>query len=168
MTKFDFYLCTILIILIGGCSQNASTQFSTNGALNSSSIQVEGDVSDPGSIAFFKNRVGDRVLFSIDQSDIDQSGKDILLAQVDWLQANSDYKIIIEGHADERGTREYNLALGARRANSAREFLISRGIESSRIQTVSFGKERPVELCSKETCYSENRRAVSVVSNLNF
>ena len=135
---------------------------------NSSSAKFEGDVRDPGSIAFFKNSVGDRVLFSIDQSDIDQSGKDILLAQVDWLQANSDYKIIIEGHADERGTREYNLALGARRANSAREFLISRGIESSRIQTVSFGKERPVELCSNENCYSENRRAVSVVSNLNF
>ena len=122
----------------------------------------------PSSIAFFKSSVGDRVLFPIDQSDVDQSGKDILLGQVDWLQANADYKIIIEGHADERGTREYNLALGARRANSAREFLVSRGIESSRIQTVSFGKERPVELCSNENCYSENRRAVSVVSNLNF
>ena len=118
--------------------------------------------------SFFKNNVGDRVLFSIDQSDIDQSGRDILLAQVDWLKVNSDYKIIIEGHADERGTREYNLALGARRANSAREFLVSRGIESSRIKTVSFGKERPAELCSNENCYSENRRAVSVVSNLNF
>ena len=137
-------------------------------SLDSSGAKFEGDASDPGSIAFFKNSVGDRVLFSIDQSDIDQSGKNILLAQVDWLQANSDYKIIIEGHADERGTREYNLALGARRANSAREFLISRGIESSRIQTVSFGKERPVELCSNENCYSENRRAVSIVSNLNF
>ena len=111
MTKFGFYFCTILIIFLGGCSQNASTPFSTNGVLNSSSGKFEGDVSDPGSIAFFKNNVGDRVLFSIDQSDIDQSGKDILLAQVDWLQANSDYKIIIEGHADERGTREYNLAL---------------------------------------------------------
>ena len=168
MTKFGFYFYAILVIVLGGCSQNASTQFSTNDNFNSSSAKFEGDVSYPGSIAFFKNNVGDRVLFSIDQSDIDQSGKDILLAQVDWLQANSDYKIIIEGHADERGTREYNLALGARRANSAREFLVSRGIESSRIQTVSFGKERPVELCSNENCYSKNRRAVSVVSNLNF
>ena len=168
MTKFGFYFCTISVIFLSGCSQNASIPFSTNVMPNGSSAKFEGDVSDPGSIAFFKNNVGDRVLFSIDQSDIDQSGKDILLAQVDWLQVNSDYNIIIEGHADERGTREYNLALGARRANSAREFLISRGIESSRIQTVSFGKERPVELCSKENCYSENRRAVSVVSNLNF
>ncbi len=168
MRKFGFYFCAILVIFLSGCSQNASIPFSTNAMPNGSSAKFEGDVSDPGSIAFFKNNVGDRVLFSIDQSDIDQLGKDILLAQVDWLQVNSDYKIIIEGHADERGTREYNLALGARRANSAREFLVSRGIESARIQTVSFGKERPVELCSKENCYSENRRAVSVVSNLNF
>ena len=168
MTKFGLYFCAVLIIFLGGCSQNASTPFSTNGVLNSSTSKFEGDLNDPGSIAFFKKNGGDRVLFAIDQSDIDPMGKEILLAQVDWLQANSGYKIIIEGHADERGTREYNLALGARRANSAREFLVSRGIESSRIQTVSFGKERPVELCSKEKCYSENRRAVSVVSNLNF
>ena len=168
MIKFSIYFYAISVIFLVGCSQNASTPFSTNGVLNGSSSKFEGNVSDPSSIAFFKSNVGDRVLFPIDQSDVDQSGKEILLGQVDWLQANADYKIIIEGHADERGTREYNLALGARRANSAREFLVSRGIESSRIQTVSFGKERPVELCSNENCYSENRRAVSVVSNLNF
>ena len=168
MTKFGLYFCAILIILLSGCSQSGSTAFLAPNTLSNSSAKFEGDVSDPGSIAFFKNNVGDRVLFSIDQSDIDQSGRDILLAQVDWLKLNSDYKIIIEGHADERGTREYNLALGARRANSAREFLVSRGIESSRIKIVSFGKERPAELCSNENCYSENRRAVSVVSNLNF
>ena len=168
MKKFCLYLCTILIIFLSGCSQSGSTALLAPSTLSGSSVKFEGDVRDPASIAFFKNNVGDRVLFSIDQSDIDQSGRDILLAQVDWLKVNSDYKIIIEGHADERGTREYNLALGARRANSAREFLVSRGIESSRIKTVSFGKERPAELCSNESCYSENRRAVSVVSNLNF
>ena len=168
MAKFVFYFYVILIIFLSGCSQSGSTAFLAPSTLSGSSAKFDGDVNDPGSIAFFKNNVGDRVLFSIDQSDIDQSGRDILLAQVDWLKLNSDYKIIIEGHADERGTREYNLALGARRANSAREFLVSRGIESSRIKTVSFGKERPAELCSNENCYSENRRAVSVVSNLNF
>ena len=168
MAKFVLYFYAILIIFLSGCSQSGSTAFLAPSPLSGSSAKFEGDVNDPGSIAFFKNNVGDRVLFSIDQSDIDQSGRDILLAQVDWLKLNSDYKIIIEGHADERGTREYNLALGARRANSAREFLVSRGIESSRIKTVSFGKERPAELCSNENCYSENRRAVSVVSNLNF
>ena len=77
MTKFGFYFCAILVISLGGCSQNASTPFSTNGVLNSSSAKFEGDVSDPGSIAFFKNNVGDRVLFSIDQSDIDEAGKNI-------------------------------------------------------------------------------------------
>ena len=122
MTKFSLYFYAILVIFLVGCSQNASTPFSTNGVLNGSSSKFEGNVSDPSSIAFFKSNVGDRVLFPIDQSDVDQSGKDILLGQVDWLQANADYKIIIEGHADERGTREYNLALGARRANSAREY----------------------------------------------
>ena len=113
MTKFGLYFCAILIILLSGCSQSGSTAFLAPSSLSGSSAKFEGDVSDPGSIAFFKNNVGDRVLFSVDQSDIDQSGRDILLAQVDWLKVNSDYKIIIEGHADERGTREYNLALGA-------------------------------------------------------
>jgi len=135
MTKFSLCFYGILVIFLIGCSQNASTPFSTNGVLNGSTSKFEGNVSDPSSIAFFKTNVGDRVLFPIDQSDLDQSGKDILLDQVGWLQ---------------------------------REFLVSRGIESSRIQTVSFGKERPVELCSNENCYRENRRAVSVVSNLNF
>jgi len=162
------YFFAISLLALSGCSQNASSPFTTNSTLNSSNKIFDGDVKDPNSIAFFKQNVGDRVLFAVDQSDLDQMGKNILLGQVEWLQANKDYKIIIEGHADERGTREYNLALGARRANSAREFLVSRGIKSSRIQTVSFGKERPVELCSNENCYSENRRAVSVVSNLKF
>ena len=101
MTKFSLYFYAILVIFLVGCSQNASTPFSTNGVLNSSSSKFEGNVSDPSSIAFFKSNVGDRVLFPIDQSDVDQSGKNILLGQVDWLQANADYKIIIEGHADE-------------------------------------------------------------------
>ena len=162
------YFFAISLLALSGCSQNASSPFATNSTLNNSNEIFDGDVNDPNSIAFFKKNVGDRVLFAVDQSDLDQLGKNILLGQVEWLQANKDYKIIIEGHADERGTREYNLALGARRANSAREFLVSRGIKSSRIQTVSFGKERPVELCSNENCYSENRRAVSVVSNLKF
>ena len=168
MKIFIKYFSVIFLLVLSGCSQNVSSPFTMNSNLNSSKDIFEGNVNDPVSIAYFKKNVGDRVLFAVDQSDLDQMGKNILLGQVKWLQANTEYKIIIEGHADERGTREYNLALGARRANSAREFLVSRGIKSSRIQTVSFGKERPVELCSNENCYSENRRAVSVVSNLKF
>ena len=88
----------------------------------------------------------------------------LLQGQARWLTANPDYTITIEGHADEQGTREYNLALGARRANAAREYLISQGIAGSRIQVVTFGKERPIEICSAEACYSQNRRAVTVLA----
>ena len=88
----------------------------------------------------------------------------ILDGQARWLQANPAYVVTIEGHADERGTREYNLALGASRANSARDYLISKGVAASRIQTVSFGKERPIEICSEQSCYEKNRRAVTVLA----
>jgi peptidoglycan-associated lipoprotein len=87
-----------------------------------------------------------------------------LQKQAGWLTANPDYVVTIQGHADEQGTREYNLALGARRANSAREYLISQGISGARIQVVSFGKERPLEICSAESCYAKNRRAVTVLA----
>ena len=84
--------------------------------------------------------------------------------QAQWLTTNPDYAIIIEGHADEQGTREYNIALGARRADSVKNYLISKGVASARMQTVSYGKERPIALCSDETCYAQNRRAVTVLS----
>ena len=84
------------------------------------------------------------------------------------VDCKPDYKVIIEGHADERGTRDYNLALGARRAGSVREYLTLRGVSADRIQTVSYGKERPSELCSAESCYAMNRRGVTVLSNLSF
>jgi peptidoglycan-associated lipoprotein len=80
------------------------------------------------------------------------------------LNQNSDYQAIIEGHADEQGTREYNVALGARRANAAREYLVSRGVSGNRLRTVSYGKERPIEVCSQEACYAKNRRAVTVLA----
>ena len=88
----------------------------------------------------------------------------VLQGQAQWLNANPDYAIIIEGHADEQGTREYNLALGARRASAVQDFLISQGIAPNRMRTVSYGKERPIEVCSDEACYSKNRRAVTVLS----
>ncbi len=125
-----------------------------------------GDVSNPTSPAYFQQAIGDRVFFAIDQSSLSQEGMDLLNSQATWLMTNGDYEIIVEGHADERGTRDYNVALGARRANSVKEYLNSLGVAASRIQTVSYGKERPIEICSKESCYSVNRRAVTVLSNL--
>ncbi len=123
-----------------------------------------GDPRDPKSAAYFNATVDDRVLFPVDQSTLTEEARAILAGQARWLQTNPDYAIIIEGHADEQGTREYNIALGARRADSVKNFLISQGISASRMQTVSYGKERPIAICSEESCYAQNRRAVTVLS----
>ncbi|SIN79852.1 peptidoglycan-associated lipoprotein Pal [Vannielia litorea] len=120
--------------------------------------------SNPNSPAYFSQRVGDRVLFAVDQSTLSPEAQSTLAAQAQWLNTNSSYQAIVEGHADEQGTREYNLALGARRANAVQEYLISQGVAGSRLKTVSYGKERPIEVCSTESCYSKNRRAVTVLS----
>ena len=125
---------------------------------------VPGGPSDPTSPQYFNQTVGDRVLFEVDQSTLTAAAQDVLRGQAQWLLANSDYLAVIEGHADEQGTREYNVALGARRANAVREFLISQGVPASRLRTVSYGKERPIAVCSEESCYAENRRAVTVIS----
>ena len=123
-----------------------------------------GDPSNPTSIAYFNQTVGDRVLFAVDQSTISLEGRIVLTAQAQWLMQNSGYAAIIEGHADEQGTREYNLALGARRAAAVQNFLISQGVPANRLRTISYGKERPIEVCSEEACYAKNRRAVTVLS----
>ena len=139
-----------------------------NGAAGANGGYVDstglGDPSNPRSIAYFNQTVGDRVLFPVDQSSLTDQARGVLAQQAQWLQTNSDYAIIIEGHADEQGTREYNLALGARRAASVQNYLISQGVPASRMRTISYGKERPIEICSDEGCYSKNRRAVTVLS----
>jgi len=123
-----------------------------------------GAASDPTSIAYFNQVVGDRVLFAVDQSTLDGQAQATLDGQAQWLLSNTEYAVLIEGHADEQGTREYNLALGARRAAAVRDYLVSRGVPADRLNTISFGKERPLEICSDESCYRQNRRAVTVVS----
>ena len=123
-----------------------------------------GDPSNPTSIAYFNQTVGDRVLFLVDQSTLTPEGRSVLTAQAQWLTTNAGYAAIIEGHADEQGTREYNLALGARRAAAVQNFLISQGVPANRLRTISYGKERPLEVCSEEACYAKNRRAVTVLS----
>ena len=120
----------------------------------------------PGSRADFERSVtGTTVLFALDSSDIDPQARTILDSQATWLTRYPNVNITIEGHADERGTREYNLALGDRRANSAKNYLAARGISPSRISTISYGKERPVALGSDEESYAQNRRAVTIVLN---
>ena len=125
---------------------------------------LSGSANDPASPMFFNQTIGDRVLFAVDTSTLTPAGKVILDGQAQWLLTNADYRAVIEGHADEQGTREYNLALGFRRANAVREYLISRGVPAGRLEVTSFGKERPIEICSAESCYAQNRRAVTVLS----
>ena len=118
----------------------------------------------PGSRADFLQSVpADRVLFDFDSYSLDAEARAILDAQAEWLGRNSSVNVTIEGHADERGTREYNLALGDRRANAARDYLQSRGVDASRMQTISWGKERPAAEGSNEAAWAQNRRAVTVV-----
>ncbi len=125
---------------------------------------AQGSPDDPNAPAYFNRTIGDMVHFAVDQSSLSDTARAILTQQANWLVSHPNYTAIIEGHADERGTREYNLALGARRASAVREFLISQGVLGNRLRTVSYGKERPLAICSAEECYSRNRRAVTVIS----
>src|SRR6201988_4151931 len=118
----------------------------------------------PGSQQDFVVNVGDRVFFESDQTDLSPQAVVTLEKQVQWLQTYPRYAFTIEGHADERGTREYNIARGARRAQSVRNFMVSRGIDASRMLTISYGKERPVAVCNDISCWSQNRRAVTVLN----
>ncbi|MFD1880287.1 peptidoglycan-associated lipoprotein Pal [Paracoccus pacificus] len=122
-----------------------------------------GAMPGQGSVEYFRSTVGDTVLFPVDQSTLTPEARSTLAGQAGWLNQNLGFSTVIEGHADEQGTREYNLALGARRANSVQEYLISQGVAAGRIRTVSYGKERPLAICSEESCYAKNRRSVTVV-----
>jgi peptidoglycan-associated lipoprotein len=113
----------------------------------------------------FVVNVGDRVFFESDQSELTPQARATLDKQVQWLQQYGQYAFTVEGHADERGTREYNIALGARRAQTVRDYLVSRGINPSRMRTISYGKERPVAVCNDISCWSQNRRAVTVLNS---
>lgn len=124
-----------------------------------------GGPATPGSQRDFAQNVGDIVYFSTDSTDLTPEAQQTLANQARWLQQYSQYTITIEGHADERGTREYNIALGARRATTVRDFLARNGVSAQRIRTISFGKERPVAVCNDISCWSQNRRAQTVLNN---
>jgi len=151
------------MIALAACS--SPSRFGADGAgLGGAGAMQPGSASDPASPLYFQQTVGDRVLFAVDQSTLDTQSRLVLDGQANWLAANLDYTAVIEGHADEQGTRVYNLALGARRANAVQEHLVARGIDPNRLRVVSYGKERPLELCSDEACYAKNRRAVTVLA----
>ena len=121
----------------------------------------------PGSPQDFATNVGDRVFFETNSTDLTPTAQSTLDRQAEWLNRYPRYAFAVEGHADERGTREYNFALGAQRAEAVKNYLASRGVSASRIRTTSFGKERPVAVCDDISCWSQNRRAVTVLSGGN-
>jgi peptidoglycan-associated lipoprotein len=166
MTLFNKAAVVLLVLATAACTN--PDRFGANGGAGGAGLGANGGLtgsaSDPASPVFFNQTIGDRVLFAVDTSTITPEGKVILDGQAQWLLTNADYRAVIEGHADEQGTREYNLALGFRRANAVREYLVSRGVPANRLEVTSFGKERPIEVCSNETCYAQNRRAVTVLS----
>jgi peptidoglycan-associated lipoprotein len=127
-------------------------------------MDANASAATPGSQQDFVVNVGDRVFFESDQTDLSPQAVATLDKQIQWLQTYPRYQFTIEGHADERGTREYNIALGARRAQSVKAYMTAHGIDQSRMRTISYGKERPVAVCNDISCWSQNRRAVTVLN----
>jgi peptidoglycan-associated lipoprotein len=118
----------------------------------------------PGSAEDFRVNVGDTVHFAYNEYNIEDNDKTVLGRQAQWLAKYPSVRVTVEGHADERGTREYNLALGARRANAVKEYLVSQGVSTARVETVSYGKERPICTESNEACWAQNRRGVTTIT----
>jgi peptidoglycan-associated lipoprotein len=135
----------------------------TNDAQEPEAVNTE--PATPGSERDFIVNVGDRVFFQTDTTTLTEAGRETLRRQAAWLKLYPSVRIQVEGHADERGTREYNIALSARRSNTTKAFLVSQGIDPSRVDTISYGKERPVALCDAESCWSQNRRAVTLITS---
>ena len=147
MKKFLITVCSV--VLLGACGHKVAG----------------GNVSGASSAAIeeLENKVGNRVFFAFDRSDVSETGKQVLDQQAAFMKRNAGFKFVIEGHCDKRGTREYNLALGERRAESVKSYLISQGVDSSKLDVISYGKEKPAVLGDDEAAFKQNRRAVTVI-----
>ncbi len=150
------------VLLLGACA--SSEKPATDNAGSSTAGGGTAGQAAPGSVEEFQVSVGDRVFFDYDSYEIRPDAQDTLQKQAAWLQQYGQYTVMIEGHCDERGTREYNLALGERRANSVKNYLVALGVNANRIQTISYGKERPENPGHDEVAFSQNRRGVTVLS----
>jgi peptidoglycan-associated lipoprotein len=155
----------IAALAVSACAKNAADE--AGGGADRFAAGGAHGAATPGSPQDFVVNVGDRVFFDTDSTDLSPTGQATLDKQAQWLSRYPRYHFTIEGHADERGTREYNFALGARRAEAAKEYLASHGVSASRIHTTSYGKERPVAVCDDISCWSQNRRAVTVLNGGN-
>jgi peptidoglycan-associated lipoprotein len=158
------YLCVVAAVaLLGACSTDEGTKNAGTGMGGSTTAPSAAATVTPGSQADFVKNVGDRVFFDFDKYSLKPEGRDQLGKWVAFLKQYPSDQLVIEGHADERGTREYNLALGERRASAVKDFLVAQGVQASRLKTISYGKERPAVLGSNEAAWAQNRRAVGVV-----
>jgi len=150
------------VLALGACAKNPADLNGLDGR-GGVGVGAQAGAATPGSPQDFVVNVGDRVFFDSDSTELNATAQATLDKQARWLNQYGSYAFTIEGHADERGTREYNFALGARRAESAKNYLEARGVAASRIKTISYGKERPVAVCDDISCWSQNRRAVTVL-----
>jgi peptidoglycan-associated lipoprotein len=155
LAGFKIAVACCCFLALAACSKKNTPDLEANGGVGQ---------ARPGSEQDFATNVGDRVYFIVDQSNLTPEAQEILTKQGQWLQQYSGVTVQVEGHSDERGTREYNISLSARRATATREFLIAQGVSPKRISSIAYGKERPAALCDAEQCYSQNRRAVTVIT----
>jgi peptidoglycan-associated lipoprotein len=159
--SMTFGMVLATAIAMGACSRGQDAAGGAGGAGGSGF--GAGGAAVPGSPQDFTVNVGDRVFFESDSSELTSTATATLDKQAAWLNQHSRYSFTIEGHADERGTREYNFALGARRAEAVKSYLGARGVAAGRMRTTSYGKERPVSVCDNISCWSQNRRSVTVL-----
>ena len=161
MTLSKIFKNTLLVIMAG----LILTACATTKKVETTS-QMQGDVyTGTDTVEYLASGVPDRVFFATNESILTTRSRDTLRKQATWLRANSEITVVLEGHADERGTREYNLALGERRANAAKDYLMTYGVSANRISVISYGKERPVDSGSNPLAWSKNRRSVTVKAN---
>lgn len=169
MKKSTAALLAVAMLTVGACSKKAPTELPpppVGTDTGTGSVDPNAGLNQvvPGSQAdFIASVAADRIFFGFDQYNVDAEDQATLRSQAEWLQRNPAVRVLLEGHADERGTRDYNIALGERRANAAKNFLVSLGIDGSRIEVLSYGKERPASIGSDDNAYAQNRRAVTVV-----
>lgn len=159
-SSFSFSRFAIVAMIAGA---SAVTGCSKNSKLPDNAGQLGLNGVAAGSPQEFTTAVGDRIFFETDSAALTASAQATLAKQAQWLARYAQYSVQIEGHADERGTRAYNLALGARRANAVRNYLVAQGVPANKVTTISFGKERPVASCDDISCWTQNRRAVTVI-----
>ena len=168
---YKFFISIFMVLFVAACATTPKDSADSSGSGSSSDVSSEGNITETAGSGIVSGsqedlivNVGDRVFFGYDSSDLDSDALELLQDQVAWLKQNSDVSVTIEGHCDERGTREYNLALGEKRAQAVKNYLIGLGINPDRDSTISYGKERPAVVGSNDGAWAQNRRSVTLVN----